>query len=180
MAKEKSSRSRNKTESESQEHVSETKASNPKREARADANNQGNKMSELTSIIEYTESLEDATEPQPLPASDYPAEIRGVEMKQSDKGNKYVSVQFFVSPDDYPADYTDGNPDGTTLSYNRLSPENSQRARWGMRKFQEAIGAPLSNKVDLNDWIGKTAIITVTNSPYEGVMQAQIKKVNPA
>lgn len=178
MAKEKSSLSQNKQEL--KEHPSETKASTPKSEARADANKQGNKMSELPMIIEYTEDLSEATEPQPLPAGDYTGEIRGVEAKTSDKGNRYISVAFFIEPEQYPADYTDGNPDGTTMSYNRLSPEANQRARWNMKKFCEAIGVPLTSKIDLNEWIGKTAIIEVINGSYEGSPTAQIKKIKEA
>jgi len=180
MAEGKSSRSRNKEPS--KEHASEIKASNQKSVGTsADANKQGNKMSDQVSIIEYVEDLSDATEPQPLPANDYPAEVRGAEIKTSPKtNNRYVEVTFFISPDDYPADYTDGNPDGTTMTFGRLSPESNQRARWGMKKFCEAIGVPLSNKVDINDFIGKTAIVEVVNGMYDGSPTANIKKVKQA
>lgn len=143
-------------------------------------NLKGNKMSEDRSIIEYTDSLDHAEAPVPLPAGDYSGEIRGAEVKTSGKNNDYVQVTFFVDADQYPPDYTDGNLDGTTLSFGRLSPDNTTRARYGMRKFAEAIGAPLGKSVDLNSWIGKTAIITVVNTPYEGTMQANIKSVKPA
>ncbi len=139
-------------------------------------NNKGNTMSD--SIIEYAEDITNAEPPVPLPAQDYPAEIRGAEKKQGPKA-EYINVTFSISPDDYPADYTEGNPDGTLLSYMRLNPGQDQRARYNMRKFCEAIGAPTGSKIDLNDWIGKQAIITVANEPYDGVMQASIKKVNP-
>jgi hypothetical protein len=49
-----------------------------------------------------------------------------------------------------------------------------------MKKFTEAIGAKQGKALDLNDWIGLSAIVTVVNEPYEGVQQANIKKVNPA
>lgn len=135
---------------------------------------------EIGSIIEYGDDLSEAEAPVPLTAGDYPAEIRGAEIKTSAKGNKYINVTFIVNADDYPADYTEGNPDGTTLSFMGVSPENNTRARYNMRKFLEAIGQPLGKSVDLNDWIGSTAIITVTHEMYEGVPQARIKKVNPA
>lgn len=133
------------------------------------------------SIIEYASSLDEAEAPVPLPAGDYPAEIRGVERKTSGKGNEYINVTFFISPENYPADYTDGSEDGAILSYGRLSPDDTVRARYGMKRFAEAIGAKTSTKqVDLNEWIGCTAIVTVVNDTYEGMPTAQIKKVNPA
>lgn len=137
-------------------------------------------MSEVRSIVEYDEDLSNAEAPVPLPPGDYAAEVRTAEIKTSAKGNEYVNVTFFVAPEQYPADYTEGNADGTTLSFGRLSPENSTRARFGMRKFCEAIGAPLGAKLDLNDWIGRSAIIVVTNEEYEGVMQARCSKVKEA
>jgi hypothetical protein len=133
-----------------------------------------------TSIIEYAEDLSEAEAPVPLPKGDYTAEIRGAEKKISGKGNEYVDVTFFISPDEYPADYTEGNPDGMTLNYGRLSPANTTQARWGMKKFCESIGAVLGKQLDLNDWIGKSAVVTVSHEDYEGVTRARIAKVNPA
>jgi len=136
-------------------------------------------MSDM-SLIEYDTDLGEAEAPVPLPPGDYPAEIRGAEIKTSGAGNQYVSVTFHIAPEAYPADYTEGNEDGTILSFGRLSPEPTQRARWTMKKFTEAIGAKQGKTLDLNDWIGLNAIVTVVNEPYEGVQQANIKKVNPA
>lgn len=136
-------------------------------------------MSEV-SIIEYAEDLDAAEAPAVLPPGDYPAEIRGAEIKTSGKGNQYIQVTFIISPDDYPADATDLDVDGSILSYGRLSPDNTTRARFNMKKFVQAIGGTMGKKLDLNDWIGKQAIVTVVNEPYDGVTQANIKKVNPA
>lgn len=130
-----------------------------------------------TSIIEYAEDLAEAEAPVPLPKGDYPAEIRSAEKKTSAKGNEYVDVVFFISPDEYPADYTEGNPDGTSLNYGRLNPAPTTQARWGMKKFCESIGATLGRTLDLNDWIGKTAIVSVVHEEWEGVQRAKIGKV---
>lgn len=132
------------------------------------------------SIIEYSDDLGNAEAPVPLPIGDYPAEIRGAVIKTSGKGNQYVEVQLYISPESYPADYTDGSEDGAILTYGRLSPDDTQRARYGMRKFAEAIGAPTGKKVDMNEWLGLNAIVTVAHDTYEGETRAQIKKVNPA
>jgi hypothetical protein len=141
--------------------------------------NKGNTMSDM-SIIEYAEDLGEATAPVPLPKGDYPAEITAVERKTSGAGNEYINVTFRIDADNYPADYTEGNEEGTILSYGRLSPDTTQRARWGMKKFCEAIGAKLGKQLDLNDWIGLNAIVTIDHQTYEGEDRATIKKVNPA
>lgn len=139
-----------------------------------------NRMSELTSIIEYNESLEAAEAPVPLPVGDYPAEIRGAEIKTSQNGNKYVNVTFYIAPESYPADFTEGDADGTTLSFGRLSPENTVKARYGMKKFATAIGAKLGKTLDLNDWIGLNAVVEIDHREWEGQKNPNIKAVKPA
>jgi hypothetical protein len=138
------------------------------------------KMSEVKSIIEYDVDLDEAEAPVPLPKGDYVGEIRGAEVKVSSKGNEYINVTFHIDADQYPADYTEGNPDGTILSYGRLSPENSTRARYQMKKFVESIGGTGGKSVDLNSWLGLRAKVTVINEEYEGTPQAKISKVSEA
>ena len=154
--------------------VEQQAVTNPPVETKVTANPIGNKQ---MSIIEYSEDLSKAEAPVPLPASTYPAQIRSVEVKVSQKGNRYVNVTFVVSPDDYPADYTEGDLDGTLLSFGRLSPDETARARYGMKKFCDAIGAKYSKHVDLNDWIGLSAMVEVTNDEYVGETRANIKRV---
>lgn len=137
-------------------------------------------MSEAMSIIEYDTDLADAEAPVPLPVGDYVGEVRSAEIKVSSKGNKYVNVSFFIPPEQYPADFTEGNADGMTLTYGRLSPDNTTQARWGMKKFCEAIGATLASKLDLNDWLGKTGVVSVVHEEYEGQDRAKIGKVKEA
>lgn len=139
-----------------------------------------NRMSEVTSIIEYNESLEAAEAPVPLPLGDYPAEIRGAEKKNVGEPNEYVAVTFYIAPESYPADFTEGDADGTTLVYRRLYPQNTVKARYGMKKFCTAIGAKLGKTLDLNDWIGCNAIVEVSHNEWEGQLNPQIKSVKPA
>lgn len=134
----------------------------------------------VKSIIEYDVDLDEAEAPVPLPKGDYVGEIRGAEQKTSGKGNEYINVTFHIDADQYPADYTEGNPDGTILSYGRLSPENTTRARYQMKKFIESVGGTLGKSVDMNDWLGLRAKLTVVNEDYEGVPQAKISKVSEA
>lgn len=135
---------------------------------------------DLPSVIEYDEDLSEAEAPEPLPVREYTATISGAKTRESAKGNKYVEVMFHIAADEYPADYEAGNPNGTILGYRRVSPASDQSARYGMRKFCEAIDAPLGKQVRLDDWVGKEAIVTIAHEPYEGVMRAAITKVRAA
>lgn len=133
------------------------------------------------SIIEYSVDLNEQNAPEPLPARDYPAEIRAAERKVSKtSGNEYPAIKFFIAPENYPADFTEGNPNGEVLDYNRLSLADTPQARYRMRKFLEAIGGPLGKSLDLNALVGLTATVTIDHEEFEGVKRAVITKVSGA
>jgi hypothetical protein len=135
----------------------------------------------LPSVVEFDEDIGNAEAPVPLPVGDYQAEIRGATRKLSaNSGNEYAAVQFFIPADQYPADYTEGEPDGTILTFNRVSLQNTPASRHRLRKFLEAIGAPTGKKIDLNEWIGRTAFVSVQHDTYEGEQRAAIGKVTAA
>jgi hypothetical protein len=137
--------------------------------------------SELPSVIEFDEDISEAEAPVPLPVGDYPAEVRAAVQKAAQQtGNPYASVQFFINSEAYPADYTEGEPDGMLLTFNRVSLQNTPAGRHRLRKFVEAIGAPGGTKIDLNDWIGRTATVTISHDTYEGEVRANVAKVTPA
>jgi len=129
------------------------------------------------SIIEFSEDISQAEAPTPLPVGEYPAEIRGATQKTSNAGNPYAQVQFFIAPEAYPADFTEGDPDGQVLTFNRVSLQDTPAARHRLRKFCEAIGAPAGQRIDLNDWVGRTATVAVQHDTYEGEPRAVIGKV---
>lgn len=131
----------------------------------------------MSSILEFEDDIANAKEPLPLPPTDYHAVIRGVEQKMSIKGNKYLDISFFVGADQYPQDYVDGNPDGTTLHYRRIVVDNTAMAKWSLKKFCEAIGAPMGRQIDTNQWLGLAARLTIENKPYENSMRSEIKAV---
>lgn len=145
-------------------------------------------MSDVNSIIEYDEDLANAEAPVPIPESDYAAVIRGAVKKRAkpkegeSEGKEYVDVTFFIDPDQYPADYTEGDPDGFLCNYGmgRLRTDGSQKSRWGMKKFCENIGVELGKTLDLNDWLGKAAVVTIKHEEYEGVPQARVTRVGAA
>lgn len=135
---------------------------------------------ENPSLLEFSQDLNDAVAPSPIPAGEYPATIVKAEVKTSQGGNRYLALQFRVEPDAYPADFTDGNPEGELISYNRLMIEDSGRGRWRMRKFLEAVGASLGRSVDPNELIGLAANIGITHGSWEGEARAEISKITSA
>jgi len=92
----------------------------------------------------------------------------------------YAAVSFHIGADQFPADYTDGNDDGVTLIYRRCGLEDNPQARYGAKRFIEAIGAPLSKKVDVAEWVGLEAALEVGHDTYEGVTRAVIDRVHAA
>jgi len=132
----------------------------------------------MTNLLHFAQSLAEAEKPQPLPPGEYTAEIRGAENKVSDRtGNDYISLTMHVSADEYPADYTDGDPDGTILSYNRLSPKATPRNRYALRQFIEAVGMVPGTELDLNDLLGKAVTVRVRVTKYEGDDRSEISAI---
>ena len=137
---------------------------------------------ELSSIIDYTDDLSQAEAPAALPPSDYPAQITQATVGISQtSGKQRVEVQFTIKPEDFPADYADAESyaDGKVVRH-YVGAEADRAAKFRMRKFLEAIGAPLGNSINVNDWIGKTAIVTISNDEFEGVPQERVRKVSAA
>lgn len=133
-------------------------------------------MTELSSVIEFDVDLNDVEAPQPLPAGTYDAVIQTAEPMLSKNNNLMAKITFSISADQYPVDYVDGNPNGTTLTH-YVTLGKDTRSKFALKQFISAIGAPLSNSVDLNTWLGLGAHLEVINEPYEGMMTARIKKV---
>ena len=134
-------------------------------------------MTELSSVIEFDEDLNNVEAPKPLPAGQYAATILSVEPMMSKNGeHKMAKVTWSIPAEEYPADYVDGNPAGTQLTQ-YLMLDNTARAKFALKRFVQAIGAPLSNTVDLTTWLGLAARVEVTNEPFEDTLTARLKKV---
>jgi len=131
----------------------------------------------MSGILAFSEDITNAPPPVPLPVGPYPAEIIGAQRRTSSTGNEYVQILMRINPDSYPADFTDGDPDGTTLSFNRLQVEDTgvNRHRW--RVFMERCGGPLGRNIDLGALVGLTCTVEITHQEYEGEMRAQIARI---
>jgi|SRR5690606_13191490 len=136
-------------------------------------------MSEgMGSILDFSADIADAEAPVALPAGDYPAKIVAAEVGTSNSsGKQRVDVTFRIMPEDFPADYEDAEsfPEGKDV-HAYVSCEDTKASRFRMKKFCEAIGAPMSNRLDVNDWVGKSAIITIEPDEFEGVERERYRK----
>lgn len=131
------------------------------------------------SIIEFSRDLNEQEEPAILPAGDYPAEIVEALLRISNtSGNTYLSLKLRIQPDAYPPDFTDGDPDGTEVTYNRLVvlPETSQ-VRWRLKKFMQSVGAKMGKTLDPAELIGLSCTLHVEENEYEGEKQLQARKI---
>jgi|TARA_R110000822_G_scaffold121725_7_gene255598 hypothetical protein len=137
-------------------------------------------MEELSSIIEFSVDLKNQEAPEPLPAGSYTGVIRKAEVKESQRGTMYGAISFHIGADQFPADFKDGPEDGLTLVYRRVGLEDNPQARYGTKRFMESIGAPLSKKVDVNEWVGMESALDVVHDTYEGVTRAVIDRVRAA
>jgi hypothetical protein len=130
------------------------------------------------SILTFSEDITNAQPPPPLPVGPYPAEIIGAQRRTSaTSGNEYASILMRINAQSYPADYVDGDPDGTTLTYNRLQMEDTPVSRHRWRVFMERVGGPLGRSIDLNALVGLTCTVEITHQEYEGEMRAQIARI---
>lgn len=135
-------------------------------------------MSDLPSVVELDDDISNAEAPAPLPVGEYPATIRAAEMQTSKSGNLMARVNFTIAPDEYPADFTDGNPEGETLLHFQMMNVEDARTRYRLKNFLTAIGAPKGKRIDVNDWLGLEAKVTIGHEEYEGEMRGRITKVS--
>lgn len=134
---------------------------------------------ELGSILDFSTDIADAEAPVALPSGDYPAKIVAAELGTSQSsGKKRVDVTFRIAPEDFPADYEDAESfaDGKDI-HAYVSVEDNKATRFRLKKFCEAIGAPMSSRLDINEWIGKSAVITIEPDEFEGIERERFRKV---
>ena len=137
-------------------------------------------MEEISSIVSFSIDLNKQEAPEPLPVGKYTGVIRNAEVKESQRGTMYAAVAFHIGADQFPADYKDGPDDGLTLVYRRCGLEDNPQSRFGAKRFIEAIGAPLSKKIDVSEWVGMEAALEVEHDTYEGITRANITRVQAA
>lgn len=132
---------------------------------------------ELGSVFEFADDISKAEAPPPLPPRSYIGTVTGATAKFDKNGKKYASVEFTISPDQFPPDFAAVQSDAVKIRYNFVPLDDTMQARYRLKKFCEAIRCPVSRRVDINDFIGKSASLSVDSRDYQGVPQANIKSV---
>lgn len=134
-------------------------------------------------LFQFEQDISQQEAPEPLPVGTYRGVIRNVAATPAKKDPSVFNaeVTFHISPDQYPVDFTEGDPEGTTMRY-YVSLANKAASRFGLRKFCEAIQAPMGREIDLTSWLGLEAMLKVAHEEYEGRMLARIDRngVSPA
>jgi hypothetical protein len=136
---------------------------------------------QLGSIFDFSADVSQQEAPPPIPRGKYLASITNAEAKVSvNSGNTYADVTFTIAPDQFPPDYAAIQQDALNLHYRTLVMKDDARSRYNIRRFCETVRAPVGRKLDLNDFIGKSAILTIDHRTYQGQDMAEIKGVEPA
>lgn len=135
---------------------------------------------EDASIIEFSENIAEAEAPEPLPEREYMASIEKVSRETSQKGGIFAAVTFRVNEEDYPADYDTNNAPGGKSIRQIVMLTDDGPSRHRLRKFCEAVGAPMSKRINIQEWVGLQAKITIKHQTYEGQVQERISKVDLA
>jgi len=134
---------------------------------------------EIENVFVYSEDLNNAEAPNPLPAGNYPAEVRKSEIadSKSKPGNKNLVLGLYIAPESYPHDYLDGNPDGTTLTVYRPL-QDTTRGRYRMKKFNEVMGVKSSKTIDPNDYMGCACTVKIdTRMGMDGLPQENVAEI---
>ena len=131
------------------------------------------------SLLEFSTNIADATVPDPLPAGEYEAVCTQAVSKESKaSGNPMVVLTFKIAKSQFPADFDDGGVDELTLIYNRLTVRDTQQDRFRLKTICTAMGVPMSNKIDINDFVTKTCRLkTMIEKDLEGNDRASIDKI---
>jgi hypothetical protein len=133
---------------------------------------------EVDSIINYGSSVSDQEQPEILPKGRYKGTIRRAAAKMSQNSTKYADLLVLVPSAQYPPEYTDGNPEGTSIPYRRVSLEDNPQARWRLKNFCINIGADVpTTTLNVSDWINHEMNIEVDHEEYEGVRRPVITRV---
>lgn len=134
-------------------------------------------MADMSSVYEFSTDLSQQEAPTPLPVGEYRATVQAVVPQISKSSGRPMAVfTYHISPDQYPADYTEGNPDGEQLNvYTSLV--DDARNRFRLRKLCEMHGVTPARSLNLPDFIGQEVIVNVTHEEYQGETRARATPV---
>lgn len=136
----------------------------------------------MPTAFEFSQDISTQEAPPPLPKGKYLASVSSAEAKVStNSGNTYADIVFTIAPDQFPADYSAIQQDALNIHYRSLVlSKDDARSRYNIKQFCEKLRVPVSRKLDLNDMLGKAAMLTIDHRTYQGVDQPEIKGIEPA
>lgn len=138
----------------------------------------------MSDLIKLAAGIEEFAEYEPLPAGQYRAELREIEVRHSEKQpNGYLYMVFRVDPSDFPVDYDAGNaPDGVKLTYARvqLPDANNRRTVKPFKDMLKAMGLELQgSEFNPTDWIGREVQMLLSTGEYQGSPTNNVEKISP-
>lgn len=143
--------------------------------------NSVNDDEEVTSILEYSLNIEEQERPPVLPVGEYRAEVTGVELKHGrDSGRPYLNIKMTISPDNQPADFVEalGTQAPTSVFYMLFGCEDTPQSRFSMKNFCKAIGAPMSNRIDVKSFLNQECKVQIEHQKdLEGNDQPRVRRV---
>lgn len=135
-------------------------------------------------LIKLSDNLDDMKEYEPLPGGPYPAEIREIEVKHSEKQpDGYFVISLMIDPNDFPADYEVENaPNGVVVTYARVAvPVATNRKT--IRPFKNLIKAmgldAGGDTFNPEEWIGKGLQVFLSRTEYQGAPVNNVEGVGP-
>jgi hypothetical protein len=133
-----------------------------------------NDATNIASVMSFSENIADAEPPKPLPVGTYRASVKmATQGPSKSSGKRTLTLTLHVTPDQYPADYSeDGDPEGATLMY-YVSCEDTMQGRYNTRRICEVFGVPMAREINPMDFMSRECYVKVIHDPYEGRMQAK-------
>jgi hypothetical protein len=135
-------------------------------------------------ILTYSINIAEQEKPPVLPIGEYISTIRGVQKKYGkDSGRPYLTIKFVIDPDSLPADFVEANgaQEPVNVYYMLFGCEDTPKSRFAMHSFCAAIGAPMSDRINVAEFMDQEARIQVEHQKdlVDGSDQARVRRVLP-
>lgn len=142
--------------------------------------NAENNQEELDTAFEFSQPIDEAEAPKPLPKGTYVAEITETKPGRSkDTGNKYVMLTLKIDESKYPHDFK--GPQGGFNVRRVVMMTDDDKSRWQLRKLWEACGLSLpKTRIEAQDLLGKTVMVELDTRQFpegSGIYQNEVKSI---
>jgi hypothetical protein len=134
----------------------------------------------MSDILKFSANIADAEAPPALPAGSYEAIcVAATPGVSKSSGNPTLPLQFKINKSQFPADF-ETDAEEITLTLNSLTVRDTAQDRFRLKGICSALGVPMSNNIDPNDFIMKACRLETKVAPgLDGSPRAEIAKVLP-